>query len=614
MSNAERKFVNLRRRLDQLGYRQPLGIDSLPLVEKLFNDLVHTTESLRNAKLSAGKTEKESRNVDALVEPYRVENARIIRDNNDLHQQLLRLKEENDRVTRELKAHITKLEHETIELKFLNNQYVHKFRCLEKDSKAKSERIQQLQEKNMQAVVQTPGGKKHSIPFRRQRMQIDELIPPAFTSAYPVSQPDDPYVADLLQLADGRIHELQEDIIKVKLELEKALECVKHLNTQVELRDNEIKRLNLALKGGRPHDVISLEAQNLSNEKCIAHLNLQVEYLQEAKRVLEEKVMGLQQKKEHVSTEVANLSLKNRELCEELTHIDNLAKRLEMDKDRVLETADTELQGAKKELQRQQKIIEDLEDIVTRARREQSEADLEKQNLREQLLGLREKHEKMEDLVNFLEEEKVRLQEKLDKAIVAEKELVLELESMRAKYGVCGRERSPSRLDAFVKSLEEERDYYRQEAEHYRRVRGAAVPSLSPSRSPNRGRSSWSNVRRGDTPDTELLHVLTERDELKAALLGVEKRMEDTQDSVKALITERDHLKMLLKAQEDLRLKNTTDMSADLKQAEMTIQQMSAEIELLTEKVKATQTSALTDLQVEERRILDLENAVTSVI
>lgn len=36
MSNAERKFVNLRKRLDQLGYRQTLGIESLPLVEKLF--------------------------------------------------------------------------------------------------------------------------------------------------------------------------------------------------------------------------------------------------------------------------------------------------------------------------------------------------------------------------------------------------------------------------------------------------------------------------------------------------------------------------------------------------------------------------------------------------
>lgn len=45
---------------------------------------------------------------------------------------------------------------------------------------------------------------------------------------------------------------------------------------KVEGRDKEIERLNLALKGGRPHDVISLEAQNIGNEKLIAHLNLQV--------------------------------------------------------------------------------------------------------------------------------------------------------------------------------------------------------------------------------------------------------------------------------------------------------------------------------------------------
>lgn len=36
---AERKFINLRKRLDQLGYKQPLGIESLPLVEKLFRYL-----------------------------------------------------------------------------------------------------------------------------------------------------------------------------------------------------------------------------------------------------------------------------------------------------------------------------------------------------------------------------------------------------------------------------------------------------------------------------------------------------------------------------------------------------------------------------------------------
>lgn len=57
----------------------------------------------------------------------------------------------------ELKTQIRKLRHENSDLKFLNNQYMHKFRGLEKDGKTKSERIQQLQEKNLQAVVQTPG-------------------------------------------------------------------------------------------------------------------------------------------------------------------------------------------------------------------------------------------------------------------------------------------------------------------------------------------------------------------------------------------------------------------------------------------------------------------------
>lgn len=70
----------------------------------------------------------------------------------------------------------------------------------------------------------------------------------------------------------------------------------------------------------------------------------QIDYLQEANRTLEQKIDGLQQRKQDASTEVANLSLKNLELCEELTHIDDLAKRMEMDKERVLETADMELQ------------------------------------------------------------------------------------------------------------------------------------------------------------------------------------------------------------------------------------------------------------------------------
>uniref|UniRef100_A0A8C2ZSB9 Centrosomal protein 135 n=1 Tax=Cyclopterus lumpus TaxID=8103 RepID=A0A8C2ZSB9_CYCLU len=584
-NNAERKFVNLRKRLDQLGYRNPLGIESLPLVEKLFSDLVHTTESLRNAKLSAGKTEKETRNVEAFLEPYRAENARVVRENNELHLELLKLKEEKDRVGKELKTHIRKLDHETSDLKFLNNQYVHKVRCLEKDGKAKAERIQQLQEKNMQAVVQTPGGKKRSIPFRRQRMQIDELVPTSSTSAYPVSQPDDPYIADLLEMADGRIIELQDDILKVKLDLDNAQELIKRLNSQVEERDKEIERMNRALRGGRPHDVISLEAQNTSNEKLIAHLHLQIEYLQESNRTLDQKMEALQQTKRDASSEVADLSLKNLELCDELTHIDGLAKRLEMDKEHVLETADMELHQTKKDLQRQQKVIEDLEDIITKLRR-RPHADFEKDRLRDQLVDLKEQNEKMEGLVHFLEEEKLRLQDKVEKTMAADKELVLELEAMRAKHGVCGRERSPSRLDAFVRSLEEERDRYRREAERYRRAGGGRRSGFEP-----HSESS------GGAAETELLRVAAERDELKAALLDFEEHMEDIQRDVKALSSERDRFRTLF---EQVRLQR----------AESRTRHLAAERDALAERVK---NASLSDRQAEQRRILELENAVQSL-
>ena len=50
----------LRSRLDELGYRQPLDVESLALVERLLADLVHTTDSLRRTKLDLAKSALDS--------------------------------------------------------------------------------------------------------------------------------------------------------------------------------------------------------------------------------------------------------------------------------------------------------------------------------------------------------------------------------------------------------------------------------------------------------------------------------------------------------------------------------------------------------------------------
>lgn len=81
------KFQRLRRRLDQLGYRQPLPLEALPLAERLFSDLVATTEALRGATEAPAHGQGQRAEADrvgggaeaAQAELYRSDNARLVK-------------------------------------------------------------------------------------------------------------------------------------------------------------------------------------------------------------------------------------------------------------------------------------------------------------------------------------------------------------------------------------------------------------------------------------------------------------------------------------------------------------------------------------------------------
>ena len=97
-------------RLDQLGYRQPLGIETLPLVERLFADLVHTTESLKKAKLDLTKAPADKGTITAHIEAYKSDNAKLVKENNELHQQFIQTKEKDEaHIKGEVKDHTSKV-------------------------------------------------------------------------------------------------------------------------------------------------------------------------------------------------------------------------------------------------------------------------------------------------------------------------------------------------------------------------------------------------------------------------------------------------------------------------------------------------------------------------
>ncbi|WAQ97982.1 CP135-like protein [Mya arenaria] len=584
-AQAQQKFSNLRKRLDQLGYKQPLGIESLPLVEKLFADLVHTTESLKNAKLNLGKQTTEHVDVDSVVEAYKSDNAKLVKENNDLHKQLIKQKEESDAILRELKASLRKLEHENADLKFLNNQYVHKVRGLERESKEKSDR-----------------GKKKTIPFRRQRMEIDCTVPPA--DDYHRTKPslaDDPYVADLLQVADGRIAELDQQVSDLSDRCEISDRKLASFRQQVEGRDEEIERLNRMLDGGRPSDVVALEARNRANERMISHLNIQ------KNREMERKFRDAVTDRSEIETDLSKAQARISDLELDLQNVDRHAKRIETDRNIVLKTADKEMIEAKDELEKSRHELEDLDLTIAQLRAENERFSKDLAEARSSLTTKSGDLMRLEELHDRVAEDKKRLSHRVNKLMANEKELVLEIERLKRKNvpsGTSKKGKIPSKLDAFVRSVEEERNYYRDQAEAFQKMLRGEIPSRLPrSRTPSRPSSRSASPARemnasakadkkaaaqyeaimrvmeeerdyyrteyealkiakrassaratptkGLSEEAEIVKLTKERDEMRQLLDKFERHMAEIQANVKVLTGERDKLNQMYEEAKD---------------------------------------------------------------
>ena len=264
------------------------------------------------------------------MEPYRTENARLVKENNELHQQLHvpKLKETSETKIKELKATLRRLDRENSDLKFLNTQYMQRLRTQEKENQAKTDKILELQEKNFQAVIQTPGGRKKHIPFRQQRMEIDSALPNSRGMPTVRLPPQDPYIADLLSVADQRMADLQAAVNQGDQERKSLETSMQSMRKQLENREEEIGRLTSLLKGGQPPEALAAAGARETNERMVA----QIDFLQQANHKLEKKLASAESAKEKLETRVIELGNKNSRICSELQEIGGLVKRMESER------------------------------------------------------------------------------------------------------------------------------------------------------------------------------------------------------------------------------------------------------------------------------------------
>ncbi|XP_076808298.1 centrosomal protein of 135 kDa-like isoform X3 [Clavelina lepadiformis] len=371
---------------------------------------------------------------------------------------------------------------------------------------------------------------------------------------------------------------------------------------RVEGRDREIDRLNRSLEGGRPHDVVSLEAKNRSNERLISHLNLQVDYLQQTNQELEDRIQELEDGKGVAVAESQRLGREVDRLHSELRDIDRLAQQLEQEKQEAVVAADREVHEAKLELRSSQRQGDSVESRLIEANTVRDRLLTENGDLQAELEGTKLDVERLNGLLDKVQSDKRLLSDKVQTLSGKEKSMILELEQYRISPSRARRrDKSPSKLDSFVRTLEQERDHYREECDLLQSMlreyknkgsRSSSPRSKSPSRPPSRklpgdrealmsrmreaeserdfykrehsllsaitkGRralatSKLSDTRSGgDTSSEAYQQLLRERDELQTMLNKFERHMAEIQANVKVLTQERDKTNSLYEQTND---------------------------------------------------------------
>ena len=92
----------LRKKLGAMNYHQLLTAGSVELVEKLLSDLVVTTTSYADLRKKLDPLQASLTRAETALEPLRQENARVVRENNELHADLVRQAEDMHAREREL--------------------------------------------------------------------------------------------------------------------------------------------------------------------------------------------------------------------------------------------------------------------------------------------------------------------------------------------------------------------------------------------------------------------------------------------------------------------------------------------------------------------------------
>ncbi|EIE18515.1 hypothetical protein COCSUDRAFT_49237 [Coccomyxa subellipsoidea C-169] len=259
----------LKRKLDALSYMEPVDEHSAPLVQRLVDDLVHTTESYRGLKQQSLTHHHHISSLNDKVEVLQKDCSRLAGENNQLHLRLIKETEHSDRRER---AHYTQLkafEEQISQLSFWKQSTQQRVLGLEKENGGLKQRLQQFLTED-DSDDEARGA---------TRLHLEAPLEPAAAAQLPRPAPGSPAGGgiDLLKAANTRVASLEAAMRSRDGQLAAAQAELQAMQEAVEKREVEIVRLGAEAATIRDVDVTALQYRSEAQENLILQLNEQLE-------------------------------------------------------------------------------------------------------------------------------------------------------------------------------------------------------------------------------------------------------------------------------------------------------------------------------------------------
>ena len=91
---VQKRYFDLRKQLSSLNYSTNFGLDAVDVIQQLFGDLISTTESYTQLQEKEYELSQDLSLAQAQLFPLKKENAKLSRENQQLHMDTVKLREE----------------------------------------------------------------------------------------------------------------------------------------------------------------------------------------------------------------------------------------------------------------------------------------------------------------------------------------------------------------------------------------------------------------------------------------------------------------------------------------------------------------------------------------